>query len=77
MRPQAGPEGEPEQCAAIKLVTQMKMYDSMEEVVIFAPEDVREYRAVPLPGETPEQTELFDRAWQTLLDRYDYRPIKL
>jgi hypothetical protein len=58
-------------------VAELKVLDSTEDVVIFAPDDVREYRALPKPGETREQTELADRVLQALLDRYGYRPIKL
>lgn len=47
-----------------------------DEVIIFAPDDVRDYRALPRPGETSEQTELANRMLHALLDRYGYRPIK-
>ena len=39
------------------------------DVEIFAPKDVRDYRAIPKDGETREQTEVADRALQRILDR--------
>jgi hypothetical protein len=43
--------------------------DSTEEVEVFAPKNARDFRAVPLPGETKEETELADQAFQAILDR--------
>lgn len=39
------------------------------DVEIFAPKDVRDYRAVPKDGETQEQVDIADRALQRILDR--------
>lgn len=42
---------------------------SPEEVEVLAPADVRQYRAVPKPGESKEETELAQRIFDKILDR--------
>ncbi len=50
----------------------LMMADTSEEVEVYAPADVRQYRMVPKPGETKEQTELAERAFKKILDRTGY-----
>jgi hypothetical protein len=48
------------------------MNETSEDVEVYAPADVRQYRVVPDPGETREQTEIAERAFQKILDRAGY-----
>lgn len=57
--------------------SKVKFLDSTEKVVIFAPEDAHEFRAVPLLGETRVETELADRAFQAILDNAGFRTTDL
>lgn len=47
----------------------LQMPNTSDEVEIFAPDDIRDYHAIPNPGETKEQADLFDRALRAILDR--------
>src|SRR5437667_7997065 len=40
----------------------LRMNETSEDVEVYAPADVRQYRVVPDPGETKEQTEIAERA---------------
>lgn len=47
----------------------LSLDESPEEVEVLAPSDVRQYRAVPKPGESKEETELAQRIFDKILDR--------
>ncbi len=46
--------------------------DASEEVEVYAPADVRQWRIVPKPGESKKKTELAERALKKILDRAGY-----
>jgi len=39
-----------------------------DQVYVYAPKDVRDYKPLPNPGETPEETKLAELAWKAILD---------
>lgn len=39
-----------------------------ERVYVYAPKNVRDYKLLPNPGETPEETKLAELAWKAILD---------
>lgn len=39
-----------------------------EQVYVYAPKDVRDYKLLPNPGEAPEETKLAELAWKAILD---------
>lgn len=50
----------------------LRIAETSEEVEVYAPADVRQWRIVPEPGESKKKTELAQRAFKKILDRAGY-----